>query len=40
VDLTRELRPLLEQVRRFGCATVYELRARPDVSRAAGPPDD
>jgi hypothetical protein len=25
-DLTAELRPLLEDVRRYGCATVYVLR--------------
>ena len=34
-----DLRPLLEQVRRFGCASVYVLRERPDMARAAGPPD-
>jgi hypothetical protein len=38
-DLAPELRGELESVRRFGCATFYVLRARPDRSRAAGPPD-
>ncbi|MEA2351078.1 MAG: hypothetical protein QOG86_2019, partial [Thermoleophilaceae bacterium] len=38
-DLTPELRGMLESVRRFGCATVYVLRARPDSARAAGRPD-
>ncbi len=38
-DLEADLRPLLEQVRRFGCASVYVLRERPDMARAAGPPD-
>ena len=30
---------LVERVERFGCATVYVLRPRPGMSRAAGPPD-
>ena len=38
-DLRPELRRDLESVRRFGCATVYVLRARPDMALAAGPPD-
>jgi hypothetical protein len=38
VDLTAELRPLLESARRFGCATVWTLRLRPGMTRA-GPPD-
>jgi hypothetical protein len=38
-DLSAELAPLLEQVRRFGCATVYVLKPRPDMARAAGKPD-
>jgi hypothetical protein len=38
-DLTPELAPDLEAVRRFGCATVYVLRERPDMARAAGRPD-
>jgi hypothetical protein len=39
VDLSTQLRPLIARVRRFGCATVYELRVRPEMLRAAGPPD-
>jgi hypothetical protein len=39
VNLEPELRPLLARVRRFGCATVYELKFRPAMARAAGPPD-
>jgi hypothetical protein len=38
-DLTRLLGPLLERVDRYGCATVYVVRERPDMARAAGPPD-
>ena len=38
-DLEPELRPLLARVQRFGCATVYELRFRPEMARVAGPPD-
>jgi len=38
-NLEPELRPLLRRVQRFGCATVYELRFRPEMARAAGPPD-
>jgi hypothetical protein len=39
VNLEPELRPLLARVQRFGCATVYELKFRPAMARAAGPPD-
>jgi hypothetical protein len=39
VDLEPLLKPLLERVDRYGCATVYTLRERPDMARAAGPPD-
>jgi len=39
-DITATVRPLLAAPpRRFGCATVYELRFRPEMARAAGPPD-
>ncbi|HEX8067345.1 MAG TPA: hypothetical protein VF520_12570 [Thermoleophilaceae bacterium] len=38
-DLTGDLRGMLEEVRRFGCATVYVLRERPGMTAAAGPPD-
>ena len=38
-NLEPELRPLLARVLRFGCASVYELRFRPAMARAAGPPD-
>jgi hypothetical protein len=38
-DLEATLRPLLAEVHRFGCATVYELRERPGMAEAAGPPD-
>ncbi|MGZ4203536.1 MAG: hypothetical protein ACXVRH_15925, partial [Thermoleophilaceae bacterium] len=38
-DLSGELAPLLQQVRRFGCATVYVLKPRLDMARAAGKPD-
>jgi hypothetical protein len=39
VDLTRELGSMVRSVRRFGCATIYELKLRPDMLRAAGRPD-
>jgi hypothetical protein len=39
-DLEPILGPLLARTRRFGCATVYELRPRPDMARAAGAPDE
>ncbi|HLM50187.1 MAG TPA: hypothetical protein VK279_06540 [Solirubrobacteraceae bacterium] len=39
-DLEPILRPLLERVQRFGCATVYTLRERPGMARAAGRPDE
>jgi hypothetical protein len=38
-DLTALLGPELERVDRYGCATVYVLRERPYMARAAGPPD-
>lgn len=39
-DLTDTLRPLLAgPPRRYGCATVYELKYRPAMGRAAGSPD-
>jgi hypothetical protein len=38
-NLEPELRPLLARVKRFGCATVYELRFRPAMARVAGRPD-
>ena len=37
-DLTAELRPMLEQTRRFGCATIWVLKPRPDMA-VAGRPD-
>ncbi|MEI6793209.1 MAG: hypothetical protein WCK97_08245 [Actinomycetes bacterium] len=38
--LDRSLAPLLARPpERFGCATLYELRYRPDMARAAGAPD-
>jgi len=39
-DLSGELRGMLEEVRRFGCATVYVLRERPGMTAAAGRPDE
>lgn len=38
-DLTATLGPLLRSVRRYGCATVYELQERPGMAQAAGAPD-
>jgi hypothetical protein len=38
-NLEPELKPLLASVHRYGCATVYELKFRPAMARAAGPPD-
>jgi hypothetical protein len=38
-DLTSELGSLLEQAERFGCATVYVLRYRPDMRKRGGLPD-
>lgn len=39
-DLTATLAPLLARPpQRFGCATIYELRYRPGMGRAAGRPD-
>jgi hypothetical protein len=37
--LARDLAPMLAAVRRYGCAWVFELRFRPEMARAAGPPD-
>lgn len=39
-DLEPELEPILERTLRFGCASVYVLRDRPDMARAAGRPDE
>jgi hypothetical protein len=39
-DLSGELRGMLEEVRRFGCATLYVLRERPGMTAAAGLPDE
>ena len=39
-DLEPDLRPLLESARRFGCASVYTLKDRPGMARAAGRPDE
>jgi hypothetical protein len=39
-DLEPELRPLLAEVHRFGCASVYVLRERPGMAAAAGRPDE
>jgi hypothetical protein len=39
-QLERSIAPLLARPpQRFGCATLYELRERPEMARAAGPPD-
>ena len=37
--LAADLHTLIARVRTFGCATVIELRFRPEMARAAGPPD-
>ena len=39
-DLEPELRPLLDRDPPFGCATVYVVKDRPEMARAAGPPDE
>jgi hypothetical protein len=39
-DLSATLRGMLEEVRRYGCATVYVLRERPGMTAAAGKPDE
>jgi hypothetical protein len=39
-DLTAELGSLLERAERFGCATVYVLRYRPDMRGHGGLPDE
>jgi hypothetical protein len=33
-DLTADLRPMLEQTERFGCATIWVLKPRPDMAVA------
>jgi len=38
-NLEPELGPILERTLRFGCASVYVVRDRPDMARAAGRPD-
>lgn len=38
-DLSGELAGLLEQVKHFGCATVYVMKLRPGMVEAAGKPD-
>jgi hypothetical protein len=38
-DLTTLLKPILARVDRYGCATIYELKLRPDMLAAAGKPD-
>jgi hypothetical protein len=35
-QVTRDLAPLIQRVRRFGCATVYVLRERPEMLEAVG----
>ena len=35
-DLTALLKPILARVDRYGCATIYELKLRPDMLAAAG----
>ncbi|HEX8101906.1 MAG TPA: hypothetical protein VF533_04800 [Solirubrobacteraceae bacterium] len=39
-DLDGSLGPMLERTVRFGCASVYVVRERPDMARAAGAPDE
>ncbi len=39
-DMRPILGPLLARTHHFGCATVYELRERPAMARAAGAPDE
>jgi hypothetical protein len=39
-DLAPELGPLLAEVHRFGCASVYVLKERPGMAAAAGRPDE
>jgi hypothetical protein len=39
-DLEADLRPILEATHRFGCASVYVIKDRPDMARAAGRPDE
>lgn len=39
-NLEPELAPILERTQRFGCASVYTIRERPDMALAAGRPDE
>jgi hypothetical protein len=39
-DLTRVLGPMLARTHDFGCARVYELRVRPEMTAAAGAADE
>jgi hypothetical protein len=39
-DLEPDLGPILESTRRFGCASVYVVKDRPEMARAAGRPDE
>ena len=39
-DLEPDLGPILESTRRFGCASVYVVKDRPELARAAGRPDE
>jgi hypothetical protein len=39
-DLELELGPLLAEVHRFGCASVYVVKDRPELAGAAGRPDE
>jgi len=38
-DVGSLIAPMLAAVRRYGCATIYELKATPANTSAAGPPD-
>jgi hypothetical protein len=38
-DLEPSLAPILERTQRFGCASVYTVRDRPEMAQAAGRPD-
>ena len=39
-DLRTKLGPMIARTHSFGCATVYELRVRPEMTRAAGAADE
>ena len=39
-NLEADLAPILESTRRFGCASVYVVKERPDMAKAAGRPDE